>query len=198
MGQNKAWLPFPLASPHSGHRWIHQMILTLKTVPCQEVWISGAHPHYEGLADRVLPDLYPDLGPLGGLFSLLPVSGFSHLAIVPVDMPLLLPDLIRDLIGDLLQEAQPHDAAVFENHPLPLICRPSPRLTQAVMELCAPSVPDHERSLRALTDRLRTRTLPVPTSVERYLQNFNRPEDLERLSPDFFWKPVEHPGEDAA
>lgn len=171
MGRNKAFLPF--ISADGSHHWIDQIISTLKSLPCDQVRVSGDHPGYQGIPDR-----FSGLGPLGGLASVLPFEDFTHLIVVPVDMPRLQPKHLQTLL-DSVQDA---DAAVFKNYPLPFACRHSQRLIETLDSLCAPEVPSRHRSFKTLGSCLQTREIALPRDWEPDLRNFNTPDDLLELA----------------
>jgi molybdopterin-guanine dinucleotide biosynthesis protein A len=171
MGRDKATLSYGSRS------WLDQMIQTLQAVPCEQVWISGDRPAALPSVPRI-PDRVAGFGPLGGLASVIPDSGFTHLVIVPVDMPQLIPDLLRTLLNSVGEA----DAAIFRNHPLPFVCRITNRLTETLDSLCAPQVPSRHRSFQTLSRCLQTREILLPHSFEQHVRNFNTPEDLMELA----------------
>ncbi len=75
---------------------------------------GSAHIHY-------IPDLLPDLGPMGGLYSCFPECKYSHAIVISVDVPLL----SRDTLAQLLKDHEEHhpDATILshEGHIEPLI-----------------------------------------------------------------------------
>jgi molybdopterin-guanine dinucleotide biosynthesis protein A len=98
--------------------------------------------------------------------------------IVPVDMPKLKPELLRLLLHSMGEA----DAAIFEAHPLPFVCRASSRLIQIVHSLCEPGVPSRQRSFRELARQMNAKEIPIPTESLPFLENFNTPEDLIKIS----------------
>jgi molybdopterin-guanine dinucleotide biosynthesis protein A len=162
MGKDKASLLYTSAN------WIENTISTLKSIPCDQIRVSG--------------DRHQGLGPLGGLASVLPKlpapERFTHLIVVPVDMPKLQPSLLQALLHSI----EDADAAIFQNHPLPLACRISRRLIETLDSLCAPEVPSRHRSLKTLISCLQTRELAAPSEWQPCLKNFNTPNDLLELA----------------
>lgn len=72
-----------------------------------EASIAGARTALDHFAP-VVPDLFPDHGPLGGICSALASTSVRRAVFLPVDLPLLPPELIRWI----LDHAQKTDAAV--------------------------------------------------------------------------------------
>lgn len=75
---------------------------------CDEVIVVLNDPEaWPGLAARIVPDLYPQGGPLGGIYSGLVVAAYPFVFAVASDMPLLNAALIAWMI------AQPRDYDVL-------------------------------------------------------------------------------------
>jgi molybdopterin-guanine dinucleotide biosynthesis protein A len=151
-------------SRRMGKDWMDRIISTLKSIPCDQIWVSGDHPNFRGLAS-ILPKLSAQ-------------DGFTHLIAVPVDMPKLQPSLLQNL----LHTVQDADAAVFQNYPLPFTCKLSRRVIETLESLSAPEVPSRHRSFKTLINCLQTRELTTPREWERYLKTFNTPDDLLELA----------------
>jgi molybdenum cofactor guanylyltransferase len=63
---------------------------------CDDVIVVLNDPEsWPDLSARLTGDLYPDGGPLGGIYSGLVLAGHAHALVVAADMPLLRPDLLR-------------------------------------------------------------------------------------------------------
>jgi molybdopterin-guanine dinucleotide biosynthesis protein A len=87
MGQDKALMPF------LGQPLIQRIFEQLKGI-AEEVILSTNHPEaYAFLNIRMVPDIYPDRGALGGLYSVLRLARHSILAAVACDMPFASPSL---------------------------------------------------------------------------------------------------------
>ena len=104
MGTDKALLT--LDGGKAGETFLARAVHTLRTV-ADEVVLVGDRPHLEG-ADRAIPDLHPNCGPLGGIEAALQNLAAHHAewaCFLPVDMPLLPPTLYAALITHGLAQA---------------------------------------------------------------------------------------------
>ena len=102
MGRNKAFLDLG-GLPLLGH-----VLRTLSPV-CGEVLVVARDPEaYPGVGVRVVGDLVPGAGPLGGLYTGLRASADAVNFCVACDMPLVRAEVVRRLLGMLAG----HDAVV--------------------------------------------------------------------------------------
>ncbi len=161
MGRDKALLPL------AGKTLLEQVAgVVLEAV--DNVTVIGPPERYGHLGLRVIPDLVPDCGPLGGLLTALTASTAERVLLVACDMPELTPALLRDLM------AVDGDVVVCETegrlHPL---CAVYHRSLLAAVETAV-----RQRSLK-MHDFLSTiQVRRWPVSDVRLLANLNTPEDL--------------------
>jgi len=92
MGFNKAFLPIH-------NKPLLQHMIELVDPFCEQVAISGQDSAYEVFNLELVPDVYPDCGPISGLFSVLQHSSTDWNLIVGVDVPFLDAELISYLIS---------------------------------------------------------------------------------------------------
>lgn len=93
MGENKSLLEI------DGVTLIERTYEMMKLI-FENVIISTNEPHlYETIRTEKVEDIYPDLGPLCGIYSSLKFVNTSKIFILSVDMPFVLPDLIRYIIS---------------------------------------------------------------------------------------------------
>ncbi|MEE5090935.1 molybdenum cofactor guanylyltransferase [Xanthomonas euvesicatoria] len=164
MGQDKALLPW------HGRPLLERMQALLRRAGAQHVVVSGNRPEYAGIAD-----LQPDLGPLGGLASVIAVADdATTLVVVPVDMPLL----SAALLGKLLAPSQ-HRCVAFEDEMLPMCLRLDASVREALAVLMAGAA--SSRSLRALQHSLQCHRVTVTASERAAFVNCNTPEQWSRL-----------------
>ncbi|KTF37880.1 molybdenum cofactor guanylyltransferase [Xanthomonas vesicatoria] len=164
MGQDKAMLRW------RGRPLLVQMQAVLRDVGAQDVLISGIRPGYEGIAD-----LQPDLGPLGGLVSVLDqVADMTTLVVVPVDMPLLTTQLIARLLAPAQQRC-----VAFDEQMLPMRLCIDATVREALSTLMAGEA--SSRSLRALQRSLHCHRVAVTDSERTAFVNCNTPEQWSQL-----------------
>lgn len=92
MGQEKGLTLF------QGIPMIRHLIGSTAPVASQQV-IVGHHPGYHALGIPVIPDLIPDCGPLGGIYSALSHCQASHALILSCDSPLIQTDTMKKLLS---------------------------------------------------------------------------------------------------
>ncbi|MDI6631959.1 MAG: bifunctional molybdenum cofactor guanylyltransferase MobA/molybdopterin-guanine dinucleotide biosynthesis adaptor protein MobB [Bacillota bacterium] len=80
MGANKAFLSL------EGHSLIERVVAELrKAFP--EVLVVGDPETYRGLADRVVADIFPEAGPLGGIHAGLTFASYDPVFVAACDLP---------------------------------------------------------------------------------------------------------------
>ncbi|NIK07652.1 molybdopterin-guanine dinucleotide biosynthesis protein A [Xanthomonas arboricola] len=164
MGQDKALLQW------HGRPLLEHMQALLRDAGARDVVISGDRPGYAGIAD-----VQPDLGPLGGLASVIDrLADAVTLVVVPVDMPLLSRALLERLL------APPHQHCVaFEDQMLPMRLYLDAAVREALAALMAGAGPS--RSLRALQTALQCHRVAVTASERAAFVNCNTPEQWSQL-----------------
>ncbi|HLB59067.1 MAG TPA: molybdenum cofactor guanylyltransferase [Bdellovibrionota bacterium] len=173
MGINKALLPF------NGTRLIDHMIgLLYRVTPnIDGIIVSGSVEE-----TSYVPDLFPQKGPLGGLFSVLEhfqKTNFTQLLVIPVDMPLLTPELLSYLLRASHINRE-FSAIMFEDYELPLILRISAPLKHFLQSSIEEELP-YKRSFHWLLDQLQTLVLPMPPQWENRLINANTPDQWREV-----------------
>ncbi|PPU32331.1 MULTISPECIES: molybdenum cofactor guanylyltransferase [unclassified Xanthomonas] len=164
MGRDKALLPW------HGRPLIAQMQALLRDGGAQAVLVSGLRPEYDGIADT-----QPDLGPLGGLASVIErVPDATTLVVVPVDMPLLSTALLARLLVPSAQRC-----VTFEEQMLPMRLAVDTRVRMTLAGLMAGEA--SSRSLRALQRSLQCHRLAVTASERAAFVNCNTPEQWSQL-----------------
>ncbi|MCL2578757.1 MAG: molybdopterin-guanine dinucleotide biosynthesis protein B [Oscillospiraceae bacterium] len=92
MGENKAFLPLQ-GKPMVAH-------VADQLAEMDEVLLSVDYPDaYTGLGLDIIPDLYPDCGPINGILSALRVSRSDYLLAVSCDAPLFRKELAQYMAG---------------------------------------------------------------------------------------------------
>lgn len=90
MGQDKALMPF------LGRPLIERVIAQVRSIG-DEILITTNHPEkYAYLGMRCIPDVYPGLGALTGLYTALWAAHYPLVAVVACDMPFASPELFQE------------------------------------------------------------------------------------------------------
>ena len=87
---------------------------------CTEVVISGQRERVPS-GVRVLQDVWPDCGPMGGMVAALRDAGANPALFLPVDMPLLPQELLARMAEVWLRSAAPVCFAVTDGRAQPLL-----------------------------------------------------------------------------
>lgn len=93
MGRNKAFLDFGSKSI------VEHTIELFKSIFSEIILVANSPEEYKELGVRVVADIFPGKGSLGGIYTGLFYSLHDHAFVVSCDMPFLKKDLIRFLIG---------------------------------------------------------------------------------------------------
>ena len=106
MGQNKALMTF------QGQRLIDRVVEVLQRVFTQCLMVTNTPELYTELALPMVPDVFPDKGSLGGIYSAIYHAPTSHCLVVACDMPFLNVALLRYLVDHI----QDYDVVVPDMH----------------------------------------------------------------------------------
>jgi len=177
MGENKAFLMF------EGKPLIDYSIASARSL-CEDVFIVGPKELY-GAFGRIVKDVYPDCGPLGGIHAALGRSQTELNLVLPVDMPFLPPDFLRYLA----EEAERSGATVCV-----------PKLRTGYQPLCAiynkrfeaiaeSSLKENKYKVDAAfpadSTHIVTEEMMVAAGfTPRIFENLNTPEDFARAKSE--------------
>ncbi len=89
MGRDKAFMPV-------GGRWLIERVLdTLSQVSDDLLIVTNTPEPYAGFGVRIVGDVYPGTGALGGIFTAIQAARHPYTFVVACDMPFLNADLLR-------------------------------------------------------------------------------------------------------
>lgn len=133
--------------------------------------LVGPIERYAHMGYPVIPDLYPDEGPLGGILTALNHQHAEWRLVVACDMP----EIDSQLLKNLLSAAECSGADAL----LPLAAgRPQPLCAVYRRTCAAPLAAAFAHGIRKVTAALETvRCLRLPIEEARQFQNVNTPED---------------------
>ncbi|MYA60152.1 MAG: molybdenum cofactor guanylyltransferase [Chloroflexi bacterium] len=97
MGRDKRALPWTPASDGSPQTLLGHVVATVSRLTNDVVLVANDDPAVTGA--RVVGDLYPRSGSLGGIYSGLAAAAHDLAFVAAADMPFLNPMLILDLVG---------------------------------------------------------------------------------------------------
>jgi molybdopterin-guanine dinucleotide biosynthesis protein A len=170
MGRPKATLEFsgiPL--------WLRQVALA-QSLGTRDIMVScGPDWSPEKGPWKVVSDLVPGKGPLGGLQAALDAMSTEWLLVLAVDMP----DMTQDFLERLAALAQPRGVVPVVDGWYQGLAAIYPRMIRGIVD---EAVGGEDRSLQALVSRALgmglVDAMPVADADRLLFRNLNRPEDL--------------------
>lgn len=140
-----------------------------------EVMVIANNPIYHESFSKVLPDLIPEQGPIGGIYTALSHSSKEYGFIATCDMPLLSPEAIRYFLHHCHSDKRIHISACHErNFPLPGLYHRSllPQIKHAIER--------GERKLMYLFEQNPGERIDMSAYQHEFL-NINTPDDYTKL-----------------
>jgi molybdopterin-guanine dinucleotide biosynthesis protein A len=166
MGSDKAELIF------EGRSLLQRAVDLLQSIGMADIVVSGEREGY-----RCVADCAPGGGPLVGLLSVMQQHPGQRLLVLPVDMPRLSAEALSRLISFEAEAAAVH----FVDAVLPLrVDADSATIAATVAQVACSQ--RHQRSLRALAERVGACTLPLPLAMHRdCLRSCNTPQEWQAM-----------------
>ncbi|HEX8282249.1 MAG TPA: molybdenum cofactor guanylyltransferase [Pyrinomonadaceae bacterium] len=145
------------------------------------VSIVGSRPGVGGHGLAVVPDVYEDLGAMGGLHAALAACGARWAAVVSCDLPFVTAELFARLASRRDREAEAVAPLQEDGRPQPLCALYAADVCRAAAEEL---IRAGELRPRALLDKLRTRRVAFDELSDLegsrlFFANVNTPEDYE-------------------
>jgi molybdopterin-guanine dinucleotide biosynthesis protein A len=171
MGRDKALLPYngaPLA----------QSVAQAVALACGTATLVGPPERYSGLGFRVIPDLFPGEGPLGGILTALLDSHSEWNLMLACDMPEIGPELLARLLDAARQAGADVLLPVADGG------RPQPLCAVYRRACILPFEAAFSDGIRKVTAALAAvRTVRLPMEEVSQFQNVNTPEDWAAYVP---------------
>ncbi len=161
MGSNKSLLDY------KGLTFAEHLTKMLEKAGASNVYISG---QYDGLCPAIL-DEYPNLGPLGGMYSVLKSNPLDAL-FVPVDMPLLQASQLKQLTYTKGQICH------YSGFPFPLFVKNTVAVNQYLENVCESD--EVNRSVKGFIEHFHSQTMVVNNT--QYFANINTPKEYQQLT----------------
>lgn len=169
MGMDKAQLMY------QGRTFVQHLVHVVEPLGCA-IQLSSSHEAHLKYGLPVVQDLWPNLGPMGGIYSALQHANTETNLILACDLPKLTTKILIDLIATHRHERS--EITVVESggrlHPIIGVYERSliPKIEKLI----------HQKDYRmnALLDRVKLARLMVPDS--NLLMNVNNPSDYRLLN----------------
>ena len=168
MGCDKASLPF------LGSSLLEFQLDKARLLGCRDILISGAHSDAEGA--KIIPDIFPDRGPLSGLHACLQAAAHPRCIVLGVDMPLLPACELRSLLHEHLNSDAEITLAVHGDRWEPLAGVYDSWLSERIAPLIKFSGAPVRALIRKSACRFRQTTLP-----ETFWMNCNTPDEWQAV-----------------
>jgi molybdopterin-guanine dinucleotide biosynthesis protein A len=145
---------------------------------CKTIAISGQNSGYADFNIEMVPDLYPDCGPISGLISSLKHSSTDWNLLVGVDLPFINEELLQYMISQIGQYdciIPMHDGGME-----PLIGLYNRRILPVLEDM----IKQGDYKLMRLLSKLNTKTIDCNSLIEKFPRlflNINRPEDYHSI-----------------
>jgi molybdopterin-guanine dinucleotide biosynthesis protein A len=170
MGRDKAYLPV------DGQILGARVAETVKAA-AGDVVVVGDPARYSAMGYRVVADLFPGEGPLGGIVTALRDSAADWNLVVACDMPGLTVELLQNLLEDAERKSMDILAPRAQNGRWEPLCAV---YHQAALGGLEQAFATGVRKVTATFDGLRVAEYPI-SEVARF-QNLNTPEDWARYA----------------
>ncbi|MES2624408.1 MAG: molybdenum cofactor guanylyltransferase [Pseudomonadota bacterium] len=177
MGQNKAQLSL------EGGTLLDRAVELLKSAGAEPILISGQVDGY-----KTIPDLLPNSGPLGGLYSTLDYIRNSYgldgseLVLIPVDMPMLKVESIQKL----LEAATNATCCHYEGEVFPCVFKTTTELYCHLRDLFAEGTElGGRRSMNAILNYFGAKIIHSTPEQAGEFRNANTPEDWKDITRQF-------------
>jgi len=172
MGQPKHDLMLP-----DGRTMIRAVIDALTGV-CTKVVVIGSRGMLPGsTGDRVIQDLRPHAGPLGGIEALLASGVDSQYLVCACDVPRIGAELLRSLVDAPAGAIAVVPRVTGRDHTEPLPAR----LSMAALPIVTRLLDGGHRAVWQLMRELHAMEIPISSDWSDQLMNINKPEDLGEL-----------------
>lgn len=160
MGRPKAWLDV------QGRPLLTRVLASVRELSQDILLIANQPELYTAFDLPCLPDLIPDSGPLGGLYTALKAARQPWTLVVACDMPWLNPALLAALIELALSSAEEAVVPRWDERPEPL---------HAVY---------HRRCLPALTAKIKAGDLKIAGLLNELSVRYVEPAEIRRYDAD--------------
>lgn len=144
-----------------------------------EIIIVSNNPDYDRFNLKRVNDIIENTGPLAGLYSGLYHSTTENNLVLSCDVPLVNDELLSTLFSEASNE---HEIVQISSQgkTMPLIAL----YKKSCMDPCLETLESGERRLRVFVSQLKTKTISIDGSLEKYVQNINTLDELKRLQDD--------------
>ncbi len=125
---------------------------------------------------HIIKDEIPDIGPIGGIYSVLKNIKNEYALVIPTDLPLLDEEILSHLIGSFDRKS---DACVFEiNHQTEALVGIYHKNILSFMEK---QIDQGEYKMQILLEKVVAQKISADAFKDKFI-NINTPQDLKKLT----------------
>ncbi|WP_299260832.1 molybdenum cofactor guanylyltransferase [uncultured Aquimarina sp.] len=169
MGQDKG------LKLHNGKPFIQHIIHSIETITNKILIITGSS-NYQIFGYPCIPDIIPDQGPVGGIYSGLKHTKTKQNLVLSCDVPFVKPLVLNNLISEYDPN---YDVITYED--IPLITLYNKSVERTFFE----SIREQRLSLRKTLSKLNVKSIPVKESIAPYVKNINTHQQYKEANT---WK----------
>ncbi|MFC6266740.1 molybdenum cofactor guanylyltransferase [Frigoriflavimonas asaccharolytica] len=170
MGSDKGLLPLNETT------FIEHIVKALQGSSIKNITIVSSNKDYDFLNCNRIEDIYPDKGPVGGIFTALSHSKTEQNLILSVDIPLISVEIINWLIENIDEEKQITQVKILDKtSPLVAVYNKN---TASIFE---ENLIKNQLKLMKIVENIPNKTIEVPENWCKFLQNINTKEDYQNL-----------------
>lgn len=170
MGTDKGFLLW------KGRPFIQHSILALKPVVSKLIIVSD-HTYYDRLSYKRVRDIYPDAGPLSGLYSGLKASETKFNLVLSCDVPLINSSVIEKLVANYHNDVAAVVCAA-DDKIMPLVALYHKNCYQVCKELLENG---ERRMMRLLSELPSVDYILLDEDETKNVRNINSPADLKDI-----------------
>ena len=156
--------------------FVEHIVNALRNSDVENITIVSSNSDYDFLNCNRIEDIYPDKGPVGGIFTALKDSKTEQNLLLSVDVPKISAEIIQWLIENIDQEKQITQTKVLDKTN-PLIAIYNKNLESIFEE----NIIKNQLKLRLIVEDIPHKTIDVPEKWWEFLQNINTKEDYQNL-----------------
>jgi molybdopterin-guanine dinucleotide biosynthesis protein A len=153
-------------------------ILEAVTPVSDKVFLVTKEESYRKYKLSMIPDIYENKGPVGGIYSALRNSKSKWNLILSCDIPKIKSDLLLELIESGKSNPSPITIASDGIYDYPLVGV----YHQSLADEFGNATRENKLKLRALVDSFSPNRLVIEPENQPFLANVNSPEELENLT----------------
>lgn len=162
---------------YKGKTFVEHIIAALSPF-ASETRLVTANKDYEHLGYECIKDIYPEKGPLGGIFTALSHTTSASNFIMSCDIPCINQELIKTLIQEHYENAFEISYLADNSHDFPLVGIYEKRLSEKLKT----SLLQNQLRVRSFVQDQKAQKITVDSEEAHALKNINTPEELARLT----------------